>query len=139
TPAVPGRAASPAPAGTGEGRPGAGSAGQGQGVRGEGRGSGGDPAGSARGYQDANYNYIKNRIKRYLVYNPMARRMGIEGTATVAFTILAGGEASGAAIVKSSGHEGLDQSALAAVRNASPFPPPPAPARVVIPVVFSLR
>jgi protein TonB len=95
--------------------------------------------GGVKGYQDANYNYIKNRIRRFLVYNPQARRMGVEGTTTVAFTIAASGQAYDVAVNKSSGHEGLDNSAVTAVKAASPFPPPPSPARVVIPVVFSIR
>jgi protein TonB len=101
--------------------------------------SGQGGAGGVKGYQDANYNYIKNRVKRYLVYNAQAKRMGIEGTTTVAFTITASGLAQDILVNKTSGHNGLDQSAVSAVRAASPFPAPPAPARVVIPVVFSLR
>jgi protein TonB len=101
--------------------------------------SGGGVSGGEEGYAAANYNYIKNRIRRFLVYNPKAKRMGVTGTTTVAFTIAASGAALDVSVRQTSGHDGLDDSAVAAVKAASPFPPPPSPARVVVPVAFNLR
>ncbi|SKA38715.1 energy transducer TonB family protein [Consotaella salsifontis] len=51
---------------------------------------------------------------------------GAEGTAIVAFTVMADGGVSGVRLVRGSGSSGGDRAALAAVRRAAPFPPIPA-------------
>ncbi len=48
------------------------------------------------------------------------------GSATVAFSIGPAGGLQGVRIVRSSGKPALDQAAIATVRSAAPFPPPPA-------------
>jgi periplasmic protein TonB len=48
------------------------------------------------------------------------------GSATVAFSIGPAGGLQGVQIVRSSGKPALDQAAIATVRSAAPFPPPPA-------------
>lgn len=53
-------------------------------------------------------------------------RVGGGGTATVAFSIGPGGGLQGVRIVRSSGRQAADQAAIATVRAAAPFPPPPA-------------
>ena len=65
--------------------------------------------------------------------------MGIQGMVTVSFTIQQDGRVRDVAVSKSSGYSLLDESALEAVRSASPFAAPPEPARVIMPVQFSLR
>ena len=112
-----------------------GAAGSGSSSSGGGGGGGGDSA----GYLKGNYEYIKKRIRQHLVYSPQAKRLGIQGTVTVAFVIGADGQAREATISQTSGHPSLDESALRAVQNASPFPPPPETARIVIPISFSLK
>jgi TonB family protein len=57
----------------------------------------------------------------------------------VSFTLNTDGTVSGVSILTTSGHEALDQAAVAAVLDAAPFPPPEAAVRLVIPVVFKLR
>ncbi len=52
-------------------------------------------------------------------------RAGQKGSATVMFTIGAGGGLGGARISRSSGNTRIDQLALATVRRAAPFPAPP--------------
>jgi protein TonB len=47
------------------------------------------------------------------------------GSATVAFSIGPAGGLQGVQIVRSSGKSALDQAAIATVRSAAPFPPPP--------------
>ncbi len=117
--------------GTGQGR-GSGSNGPGSGAANEGQGDAG-------GYLKGNYEYIKKRIRQYLVYSPQAKRMGIQGLVYVAFTINRDGTAQNVELRASSGFDSLDESALEAVHRASPFAPPPQAARVVVPIQFSLK
>ena len=51
---------------------------------------------------------------------------GTHGTVVVSFGVSTSGGLRYASVARSSGNSSLDQGALAAVRNASPFPPPPA-------------
>ncbi len=53
-------------------------------------------------------------------------RAGGGGSATVAFSIGPGGGLQGVRVVRSSGRQAADQAAIATVRAAAPFPPPPA-------------
>ena len=65
---------------------------------------------------------------RSKVWSALARakpRAGARGSATVTFSIGANGALRGARIAKSSGNAKVDQAALATVRRAGPFPPPP--------------
>jgi protein TonB len=115
----------------------------GESVGGQGGQKGGENSaagqGSSAGYLKGNYEYIKRRVRQYLVYSPQAKRMGIQGMVTVSFTIQQDGRVRDVAVSKSSGYSLLDESALEAVRSASPFAAPPEPARVIMPVQFSLR
>ena len=53
-------------------------------------------------------------------------RVGGGGSAAVVFSIGPGGGLQGVRIVRSSGKQAADQAAIATVRAAAPFPPPPA-------------
>ncbi|MEP4036568.1 TonB family protein [Pseudophaeobacter sp.] len=57
------------------------------------------------------------------------RRANVRGVAVVRFRVTAGGGLSGLSIARSSGSAKLDGIALAQVRRAAPFPPPPSGAR----------
>jgi protein TonB len=57
------------------------------------------------------------------------RRANVRGVAVVRFKVTAGGGLTGLSIARSSGSAKLDGIALAQVRRAAPFPPPPAGAR----------
>ena len=56
-------------------------------------------------------------------------RTSARGVAVIRFSIAANGNLASAAVAGSSGSATLDQAALAVVRKAQPFPPPPAGAR----------
>ncbi|WAW10119.1 TonB family protein [Oxalobacter vibrioformis] len=112
-------------------------AGMGQGNR---TGSGSEEGeGLARSYVRHNYSYILLHIRKHLAYPSQARRVGITGTVTCQFVIKKDGHIDALRIKTSSGHELLDEAALKAIQRASPFPAPPVPARISMPIVFSLR
>lgn len=95
--------------------------------------------GDSAGYLKGNYEYIKKRVRQFLVYSPQAKRMGIQGMVSVAFTIKKDGHVENVVVRRSSGFDSLDESAVEAVQNAAPFKAPPESARVVMPIQFSLR
>jgi periplasmic protein TonB len=64
------------------------------------------------------------QLERHKRYPPQAR--GKVGEARLSFSIDRTGRVLASRIVHSSGSEALDQEALALVRRAAPFPPPPA-------------
>ena len=71
------------------------------------------------------------------VWSALARhkpRAGQNGSATVVFSIGMGGGLNSLSVGKSSGNARIDQLALATVRGAAPFPPPPS-----APASFSIR
>ena len=74
-------------------------------------------------------------------YPEAARERGAIGVATVRFALDDAGEVTLADLARSSGDRALDDEALAAVRRASPLPPPPtgAPRAYSAPIRFELR
>ncbi len=65
---------------------------------------------------------IRASIERAKSYPPLARKRGIEGTATAEFTINSQGRPENIRIVRSSGSDILDTAAKNTVLRASPFP-----------------
>ncbi len=117
---------------TGTGAPGSGNAfGQGNGT--------GDDTGALRHYVRQHYHYIVRRIRQYLVYPEQARRMGITGTVTCEFIIMKDGSIRSLRVRNSSTYPALDEAAQKAIERANPFPAPPAPAKIIVPVTFSLK
>ena len=139
--------------GTGEGQGGGG--GRGLGTYGSGSGFGGTGrdgmgGGSGRGvgvsrkadvdrYLAEHYSYIRDLIYKHLTYPPMARKMGWMGNVMVSFVISEKGMASGLKIVQSSGHKVLDDNVVETIKDVQPFPKPPAPAPIKIPVKYNLE
>ncbi|MDR2394876.1 MAG: TonB family protein [Treponema sp.] len=90
-------------------------------------------------YIKRNYRYLQRRIRDKLVYPASARKAGIQGISEVSFTIHEDGRVSAVTLVKSSGHPILDEAAMETIYAAAPFPRPPGPARIAIPIAFRLR
>lgn len=90
-------------------------------------------------YLAEHFGYIRDLVRKHLVYPSMAQKMGWGGKVVVAFVIMENGSASNIHVVESSGIPLLDRSALETIRRASPFPHPPVKAEIVIPVLFKLR
>ena len=87
---------------------------------------------------------IRLEIERNKQYPVPARRRHLEGRVTITFAVNERGDVSDVGVVESSGFSNLDSAALAAVRAAAPFAPPPEgspnlPLRLEIPIVFQLR
>jgi protein TonB len=83
-------------------------------------------------------------IDRFKRYPQAARSHGVEGTATVLFTIDHEGHLLRSSIVQSSGSAALDQETLAMLVRAQPMPHPPdqltdAELTFVVPVRFNIR
>jgi periplasmic protein TonB len=68
---------------------------------------------------------IRARINRNKQYPPAAAKDGVEGTVTVSFLLGRNGTVLFREIAVGSGHPALDEAALAAIRDSSPFPPFP--------------
>lgn len=71
------------------------------------------------------------------IWGALARhkpRAGQRGSASVAFAIGENGALRAVRIARTSGNSRIDQLALATVRNAAPFPPPPSGA-----VAYTIR
>jgi len=131
-----GGASGTAGAGTGNG---AGGSGDGQA---EGTGSGpasGSGAGQAAAYMREHFVYIRDLIMRNLTYPLAARRLGWKGAVTVCFVVLENGAAQNIRVIKSSGHDILDQAVVRTIQQIQPFPKPPVRAELTIPIVFRLE
>ncbi|MDU0460620.1 MAG: energy transducer TonB [Geobacteraceae bacterium] len=83
-----------------------------------------DP-GRAEAVYKAYFSRIRSHLERNKEYPALALRGRFEGTVTVRFTIRNDGSVGSAGIVKSSGYNLLDQSALRTVHISAPFPNPP--------------
>uniref|UniRef100_E6VC33 TonB family protein n=1 Tax=Rhodopseudomonas palustris (strain DX-1) TaxID=652103 RepID=E6VC33_RHOPX len=83
-------------------------------------------------------------LQRFKRYPSEARATGVQGTATLSFTVGRGGQVLGARLAHSSGHPALDAETLSMVQRAQPLPPfPPeitqASLNFSVPVNFSVR
>ncbi|WP_029075655.1 TonB family protein [Kaistia adipata] len=93
----------------------------------------------------ANSNYkgkVQSAIRRHTRTPSKAARMGITGRALVSFTVQPSGAAKNIVLASSSGNALLDNAALAAVRQASPFPRMPegmAQISLTAPIIFESK
>ena len=85
---------------------------------------------------DARLEEIRRRLQAALVYPPIARRIGLEGTAWLRFEIDREGAARDVAVARSSGHAVLDRAARQTVDRAGRLPW--VYGRIEVPIRFSL-
>lgn len=102
-------------------------------------GNGQGAAGQAQQrYLQENFSHVRDKIMENLHYPPLARRMNWSGKVLLSFRIGLDGNISNLKIKESAGREVLDHSALETVRKSAPFPKPPFPVEIVVPVNFRL-
>ena len=78
-----------------------------------------------RGLKRGYYSALNQVMRRERSYPRSARRRGLEGTVLVELVVDARGKLISATVVRSSGHEVLDNAALADVRKMKRLPKPP--------------
>jgi len=90
-------------------------------------------------YLKEHFEYIRIRVLGNIDYPDRARRMNWEGMVLVSFVVTADGLAENITILQSAGYPVLDRNVVEAIRRSVPFPKPPVPAQIVMPVVYSLK
>jgi periplasmic protein TonB len=105
---------------------------------GHGRGAGLSKRADIDRYLKEHYQYIRDLILKNLVYPAMAKKMGWEGKVIVSFVITESGMAESLKVTSSSGHSALDDNVIETIKQVQPFPRPPAPARIDIPIKYHL-
>jgi protein TonB len=106
--------------------------------------SGDGNAGSSAGEENTRYlkeqfTYIKDRILKNVHYPEAARRMSWEGKVVVSFVVKLDGSVTDIKVNQSSGVLVLDKNACETVARTAPFPKPPIPAQLIIPLVYRLN
>ena len=109
------------------------------GVPGAGQGSGLPEAPVLLPARPSDLAAVGQRIAKQLAYPSSARRAGWQGKVRLGFVLLADGGVRDLVVKEGSGHEVLDDAAIAAVHAAAPFPPPGADVQIVIPLSFRLH
>ncbi|MDQ2102809.1 TonB family protein, partial [Azospirillum isscasi] len=99
--------------------------------------AGGDGADAMQAYLEE----VRRRLQARLAVPAEARRLRLGGTVQVRFTVRRDGSVPGETIAAVSGNgiAVLERSAVETVARAAPFPPPPKPATIDVPVLFAVR
>ncbi len=90
--------------------------------------------------EEAQFSIISKLVREHLEYPYLARRMGWEGEVLLFFRLSPTGEVEELKVLKSSGFEVLDKSAVNAVKRASKhFPRPKQIVLIKLPIQFKLE
>jgi protein TonB len=90
-------------------------------------------------YLREHFMYIRDRIMGNIKYPEKARHMNWEGVVLISFMVTAEGGVESILIVSSSGFPLLDRNTIDALQQSAPFPKPPVPAKIGLPVTYKLR
>ncbi|HSQ41435.1 MAG TPA: TonB family protein [Fibrobacteraceae bacterium] len=90
------------------------------------------------GYVKQQFVYIRKIIASNLAYPERAQEREQEGSLLLSFVIQENGQVKNVHVVRSSGYALLDESAVATVHKSAPFPKPPFPAELKVPVTYKL-
>jgi periplasmic protein TonB len=94
---------------------------------------------SRQDYIKGNFSYIEKRIASKLTYPDMARELNQQGTLFLSFTIMENGSVDDVKVIKSSGSRLLDDNAVITIKESAPYPKPPFPAEIHIPIAYNLE
>ena len=106
---------------------------------GQGSGLGKGTGDGQSGYTKEQFVYIRDLVLKRLTYPPEAKKRGWEGVVLVCFVIRENGIVEQLRVMKSSGHEVLDEHAIRTIRSVQPYPRPPVKAELIIPIAFKLE
>ena len=106
---------------------------------GQGSGLGKGTGDGQSGYTKEQFVYIRDLVLKRLTYPPEAKKRGWEGVVLVCFVIRENGTVEQLRVMKSSGHEVLDEHAIRTIRSVQPYPRPPVKAELIIPIAFKLE
>jgi periplasmic protein TonB len=90
-------------------------------------------------YVTEQYGVIRDKVYRALSYPAYAQEEGWQGTVRIGFLVNRDGTVDSVRVLKSSGYNLLDNNAVKAVRQATPFPHAPGRLQIVLPVVYRLE
>lgn len=90
-------------------------------------------------YLREHYTYIRELIMKNLLYPAIAREKGWTGQTRISFVVCEDGCVADIRVVTSSGYRMLDKNVIETIKRASPFPPPPVRAEIVLPITYTLN
>lgn len=90
-------------------------------------------------YRAEHFAYIKRIIQENIVYPHQARRLQWAGTCQISFLVLENGRVTDIRVLRSTGHELLDNNVVETVRRVAPFPRPPISVKLMIPFTYHIN
>jgi periplasmic protein TonB len=94
---------------------------------------------SRQAYISGNFVYIEKLIASQLTYPEKAKELSQQGTLSLSFVIFENGSVDEVKVIKSSGGRLLDDNAVMTVKKSAPYPKPPFPAEIHIPIAYNLE